>query len=73
MVGSSLQAAAAGTTGSQETLLLPQAAACVRDSLCLPLPFTAAAQNNPSVNKAALRRALVGCPRSPFETAVDGS
>lgn len=34
---------------SREMLLLPQAAAfpaCVRDSLCLPLPFTTAGQNN---------------------------
>lgn len=54
---------------SREKLLLP----CVRDSLCLPLPFTAAGQNNSLVSKAALWSVLLGCPPGPFKTADDSS
>lgn len=72
MVGPFLQAAATPATQSLETLLLPQAAAfpaCARRSLRLPLPFTAGGQKNSLVRKAALWRALLGCPPSPFKTA----
>ena len=76
MVSPFLQAVAAHATPSQDTLLLPQAAAlpaCVRDSLPLPLPFTAAGRKSCAVSKAALWRALLGCPPGPFKTADDVS
>lgn len=75
MVGPFLQGAATRTIQSQETLLLPRAAAFaagVGDSLCVPLPLTAAGQKTSLVSKAALWGALLGCPLSPFKTADDG-